>query len=339
MHLFGTPPYVMAAHPLAVGDDGQPDWASQRLLTRYYCAAGATGLGVAVHTTQFEVHHDRELLRRVYTEAADVAGQFGDDTKLVAGIAGDATQAAEEAALARELGYVAALLSPYGMVDRSEEGILDRARAVAAELPIMGFYMQESVGGAYLSPKFWEGLLAIDNLVAIKVAPFERYRTKDVAEEIIRSGRDDVALMTGNDDAIVADLLMPYRIDGKELRFCGGLLGQWAVGTKAAVDLSRQIWEGNGAPVSQDTLAAATAMVDVNQAVFDPEHRFAGSIAGINEMLRQQGIIASSRCLSPKEVLADGQAERITLMRERYPELLDEAFIADNLDSWKRDIA
>lgn len=338
MHLFGEPPYVMAAHPLAVGDDGRPDWAAQRLLTRYYCAAGATGLGVAVHTTQFEVHHDRELLRRVYSEAADVVGQFGEATVLVAGIAGDAEQAAAEATIARELGYRAALLSPYGLTDRSEAGTLTRARAVAEVLPIVGFYMQESVGGSYLSPGFWEELLAIENLAGIKVAPFERYRTKDVAEQLLLSGREDVALLTGNDDAIIHDLITPYRLAGKEIRFQGGLLGQWAVGTKAAVDTSRVIWAGNGDDVPQATLALASAMVDINQAVFDPEHAFAGSIAGVNELLRQQGLLSSSRCLSDSEVLADGQAERIALVRERYPELLDEAFIAEHLDDWKRDV-
>lgn len=338
MHLFGTPPYVMPAHPLAVTAEGAPDWGAQRLLTRYYAACGASGVGVAVHTTQFEIHHDHDVLRRVFAEAADVVKQFGPETSLVAGIAGDAEQAATEAAMARDLGYVAALLSPYGLTDRTEAGTLARAKAVAVELPVVGFYMQEAVGGFYLSPKFWDELLQIENLVAIKVAPFDRYRTKDVAEEILRSGRDDVLLLTGNDDAIVADLLLPYRTADKELRFSGGLLGQWAVGTKAAVDLTRRIWDGNGSPVDQDVLATATAMVDINQALFDPEHRFAGSIAGVNELLRQQGLLASSRCLSDTEVLANGQADRIALMRERYPELLDETFISEHLDEWMRDV-
>lgn len=338
MHMLGTPPYVMPAHPLAVTDAGEPDWAAQRLLTRYYVAAGASGVGVAVHTTQFDIHSAHDVLYRVFAEAADVVQQFGPETRLIAGIAGDSTQAATEAAMARDLGYVAALLSPYGLTDRTEAGALARARAVAAELPVVGFYMQEAVGGFHLSQKFWEELLQIENLVAIKVAPFDRYRTKDVAEAILRSGRDDVALLTGNDDAIITDLLLPYHLGDKELRFCGGLLGQWAVGTKAAVNLTHQIWDGNGSAVPQQLLATATAMVDINQALFDPEHLFAGSIAGVNELLRQQGLINSSRCLSPKEQLADGQAGRIALMRERYPELLDETFIREHLDEWKRDV-
>lgn len=206
-----------------------------------------------MHTTQFEIHHDHDVLRRVFAEAADVVQQFGPETSLVAGIAGDAEQAATEAAMASDLGYVAALLSPYGLTDRTEAGTLARAKAVA--------------------------------------------------EEILRSGRDDVLLLTGNDDAIVADLLLPYHVADKELRFSGGLLGQWAVGTKAAVDLTRRIWDGNGSPVDQDVLATATAMVDINQALFDLEHRFAGSIAGVNDLLRQQGLLASSRCLSDTEVL------------------------------------
>lgn len=339
MHLFGTPPHVIPAHPLAIGEDGHPDWAAQRLLTRYYLAAGATGLGVAVHTTQFEIHDDRDLLRRVYTEAAEVAESFGPEATLVAGIVGDARTAAEEAALAADLGYEAALLSPRGLTDRTERGILDRARAVAAEMPIVGFYMQESVGGMYLSPAFWEELLTIERLVGIKVAPFDRYRTKDVMEQLALSGREDVALLTGNDDAIVPDLMTPFTVDGREIRFRGGLLGQWAVGTRAAVELTGRLWKGHDAPVPQELLDTGMAMVDVNQAVFDPQNRFAGSIAGVNEMLRQQGLLPSSRCLSDTEVLSPGQADRIRLVRERHPELLDEDFIAENIDSWREDIA
>ncbi|SDL11954.1 dihydrodipicolinate synthase family protein [Tessaracoccus oleiagri] len=340
-HVLGQPPYTIPAHPFAVDAQGRPDWASQRLVTRYYLAAGATGLAVGVHTTQFEIHDDPLLFRRVLREAAEVRNHFGPEAKLVAGICGDTPQAVEEAHAARDLGYVAGLLSTYGMTDRSEQQWLERSRAVAEVMPIMGFYMQESVGGQYFSPGFWEALLQIDNLVAIKVAPFDRYRTADVAEALALSGRTDVALLTGNDDAILSDLMLPHRYgDGllQEVRFSGGLLGQWAVGTRAAGELTRRIWEGRDEPVTQTVLAAATAITSINQAVFDPEHGFAGSIAGVNEMLRQQGLMASSRCLSDHERLADGQAEKIRQARRRYPELTDEDFIAEHLDEWRRDV-
>lgn len=341
-HVLGAAPYTIPAHPLAVDEHGQPDWQAQRLTTRYYAAAGATGIAVGVHTTQFEVHDDLELYRRVLAEAADVAKEFAPGMKLVAGIAGDVEKAVAEAEIAKELGYVAGLMCSYGLTVRTEDVRLARGRAVSDVLPIIGFYMQTSVGGQYLSPAYWEALLQIENLVGIKVAPFDRYRTNDVAEQIARSGRSEIALMTGNDDAIVHDLLSPYRFNSEglqELRFSGGLLGQWAVGTKAAAELTQRIWDGNGHPVPQDVLAAGTALTDINQAVFDPEHSFAGSIAGVNELLRQQGLLTSSRCLSEREALAEGQADRIRTVRRRYPELLDETFIAENLDAWRRDVA
>lgn len=334
-HLFGEAPHIIPAQPFAVTADGQPDWDSQRLITRYYLAAGVTGLAVGVHTTQFEIHDDPALLERVLREVADVVDQQGADITLIAGICGDVDQAVREAELARDLGYVAGLVSPYGLTDRSEESFLARYRAVAEVFPVIGFYMQEAVGGQYFSPEFWAQLLELDQLVAIKVAPFERYRTADVVHAIATSGRDDVLLLTGNDDAIVPDLILPYRIGEQELRFAGGLLGQWSVGTKAAVDLTRRIWQGNRQPVPQDVLAAGTALTSVNQAVFDPEHKFAGSIAGVNETLRQQGLLTSSRCISDTEVLAEGQAEKITRVRTLYPELLDEDFIAANIHAWR----
>ena len=334
-HLFGDAPHIIPAQPLAVTDDGSPDWASQRLLTRYYLAAGVTGLAVGVHTTQFEIHDDDALFARTLREVADVVRGAGSDITLIAGICGDIDQAVAEAKLARDQGYVAGLVSPYGLTDRSEASFLARYRAVAEVLPVIGFYMQEAVGGQYFSPDFWASLLELDQLVAIKVAPFERYRTGDVARAIATSGRDDVVLLTGNDDAIVTDLLLPHRFGDGELRFTGGLLGQWSVGTKAAVDLTRRIWDGHDGAVPQDVLAAATDVTQVNQAVFDPEHKFAGSIAGVNETLRQQGLMTSSRCLADDEVLAEGQAERIARVRELYPELLDEEFIAANIDSWR----
>ena len=341
-NVLGHPPHIIPAHPLAVTEDGRPDWPAQRLLSRYYLAAGATGLAMGVHTTQFQVHDDPALFRRVLTEAADVTAQAGSSARLVTGICGDVEQAVAEAEAARELGYVAGLLSGYGMTDRSEAAALERARAVADILPVMGFYMQDAVGGRYLSPAYWASLLEIENLVAIKVAPFDRYRTADVAEAVALSGRDDVALLTGNDDTIVTDLILSHHYGddrATDVRFSGGLLGQWAVGTKAAAELTRRIWALDGDCVPRELLDLATKVTSINQAVFDPEHDFAGSIAGVNELLRQQGLLTSARCLSDSEKLADGQQAKIELSRKRYPDLLDEEFIAMNIDAWRADVA
>lgn len=341
-NVLGQPPHIIPAHPLAVTEDGRPDWPAQRLLSRYYLAAGATGLAMGVHTTQFQVHDDPALFTRVLTEAADVTGHVGSSAALVTGICGDVQQAVREAETARELGYVAGLLSGYGMTDRSEAASLERARAVADVMPIMGFYMQDAVGGRYLSPAYWTSLLEIENLVAIKVAPFDRYRTGDVAEAVALSGRDDVALLTGNDDAIVTDLVLAHHYGDDRttaVRFSGGLLGQWAVGTKAAVEVTQQIWAIDGDCVPRELLDLATQITSINQAVFDPEHNFAGSIAGVNELLRQQGLLTSSRCLSDSEKLADGQQASIELARKRHPDLLDEEFIAMNIDAWRADVA
>lgn len=340
----GSTPITIPAHPLAVADDGSPDWAAQRLLTRYYVAAGATGVGVGVHTTQFEIHDDPALLERCYGEAADVVGQFGPEVRLVAGVAGDTEQALREAEVAAGHGYRAALLCSYAMTDRSEQALLRRARAVADVLPVVGFYMQESVGGSYLSPSFWERLFAIEGVVATKVAPFERYRTLDVATALARSPRwHDIHLVTGNDDAILADLMLPITVDvdgeRRTIRFAGGLLGQWAVGTRNAVTLTERAVGAGAAELTDDLLAVAADLTAVNQAIFDPENNFAGAVAGVNELLRQQGLLASSRCLSDRERLSPGQADRIAAVRARFPELVDEQFIAAGIDGWRRDVA
>lgn len=344
MTALGSPPYTIPAHPLAVDSDGQPDWAAQRLLTRYYLASGATGVAVGVHTTQFEIHDSKELLRRCYSEAADVVSAHGGDARLIAGLCGDVPQALDEARLADSLGYHGALLCPYGMTDRSEDALFERARAVAEVMPVLGFYMQESVGGSYLSPSFWDRLWEIPGVVGAKVAPFDRYRTLDVARSLAESARwQEISLITGNDDAILADLLQPirHRVGGeeREIRFSGGLLGQWAVGTRAAVELTRRAVASDGDASATELLRIAPDLTSLNQAIFDPENSFAGAVAGVNELLRQQGLLSSSRCLSDNERLSPGQADRIAEARERYPDLVDEAFIAEHIDAWKRDVA
>ncbi|HJB10241.1 MAG TPA: dihydrodipicolinate synthase family protein [Candidatus Brachybacterium merdavium] len=332
---------VIPAHPLALDDSGGLDLTAQRALTRYQLAAGAHGLAVGVHTTQFELHHDPGMLRTVWELAALTAAEAapGQRPIMVAGLVGDTAQAVREAQIARELGYEAALMSPWGMSERSEPILLERAQAVGEVLPTIGFYLQDSVGGTPLTREFWRRLFELDSVVAVKVAPFDRYRTNDVLQELLVHDRwDQVAVLTGNDDAIVHDLLTPYRarVGGRlrEVRARGGLLGQWAVGTKAAVEL---VARANAAvtadAIDQDLLALATDLVEVNAAVFDVAHDFAGCVPGVNEVLRQQGLVPTAACLGA-DLLSPGQSELIASMRSRYPELLDEQFVAEGRDAW-----
>ncbi|UFU05005.1 dihydrodipicolinate synthase family protein [Ruania halotolerans] len=355
---------AIPAHPLALTPDGTLDERAQRALTRYYLDAGVDGLAVGVHTTQFELHEDREALVDVWRLAAETAAETGAGTAaeaeaagtgststgqtessrvgsppiLIAGIVGDTTQAVAEAERAAALGYQAALLCPWGMADRSEDALLERARAVGEVLPTIGFYLQESVGGQRLSRDYWQRLFDLESVVAVKTAPFDRYRTNDVAQVLLAHERwDAVVLLTGNDDSIVHDLLTPTRGYGRELRVRGGLLGQWAVGARAAVDLVAQVRAAVDADsVPMDLLAQANALVQVNAAVFDVEHDFAGCVAGVNEVLRQQGLLTSARCLSDRERLSPGQADLIARVRADYPELLDEEFVAEHLQDWLR---
>lgn len=343
-HVLGDGPVTIPAHPLAVTQDGQPDWESQRLVTQYYLSAGVTGLAVGVHTTQFEIHDDSELFGRTLTEARDVAAAAGRRATLVAGVVGDTKRAVEEAELAANLGYDAVLVCPFGMTDRSPEAHLERARRVAEVVPVLGFYMQESVGGNYLPESYWRDLFDTPNVVGVKVAPFDRYRTRDVMAAYAASGRrDEIVVITGNDDTIVADLVTPWTFAGQDedvtVRITGGLLGQWAVGTRAAVELTHASQESQGGGIPADLLRAGSDLITINQALFDTANNFAGAVAGVNEMLRQQGLLKSSTCLSDAERLSPGQQELITAVRQRHPGLLDEEFIKDNLDDWRRAVS
>lgn len=333
---------MIPAHPLALDAGGQPDMRAQRALTRYYLDAGVHGLAVGVHTTQFELHNDRQLLTDVWSLAADTARAHrpaDDQPLLIAGLTGDTPDAVVEAQIAADLGYQAALLSPWGMSDRGEDVLLERAAAVAQVMPVIGFYLQESVGGAPLSRAFWQGLFDIEAVVAVKTAPFDRYRTNDVAQVILAHDRwAEIALLTGNDDAIVHDLLTPYRrsVSGSErqVRATGGLLGQWAVGARAAVDLVGRAGQAvRAGSVPLGLLAEASAITDINAAVFDVDNDFAGCVPGVNEVLRQQHLVPTANCLGP-DVLSPGQTELITQVRQRYPDLLDEEFVAQRRDAW-----
>ena len=325
---------VVPAQPLAIDEAGKFNAEEQARLSRYYRAAGATGLAVGVHTTQFILHEDRSLLR----EVLEIGAHAASGLTLVAGVLGATEQAVDEASLARECGYDAVLLSGVGAAESTESELLERAAAVAEQLPVVGFYLQESVGGRPMSRRFWSSLFEIEGVVGVKVAPFDRYRSLDVAVAALESDRwADLTLLTGNDDTIVHDLITPYRrtVNGqmRERYLSGGLLGQWAVGTRSAVRLTTELMAARGSAVSSEHLAIATALVEVNAAIFDVDNNFAGCVAGVNELLRQQGLLTSSASLRGRERLSPDQSERIEEARRRFPHLLDEDFVATFLAS------
>ncbi|MER7499353.1 dihydrodipicolinate synthase family protein [Nonomuraea pusilla] len=325
---------VIPAHPLALTAGRTLDERRQRALTRYYLDAGAGGVAVGVHTTQFAIR-EAGLLQPVLELAAEVAAkEAGRPFVLVAGACGDTAQAVAEAELAASLGYHAVLLSPQ-VPGAGEEELLERAKAVGEVLPVIGFYLQEAVGGRRLSPSFWRSLSEQESLVAIKMAPFDRYRTVDVARAVGESGRGDaVALYTGNDDNILDDLLTP--VAGR--RVVGGLLGQWAVWTRTAVLMMEEVrraWAGDDDAL-RSLLARSSDLTDANAAVFDVAGGFRGCIAGIHEVLRGQGLLEGVWCLDPGEGLSPGQAEEIARVRAAYPWLVDDDFVAARLDDWLR---
>jgi len=335
---------VIPAHPLALTAERRLDERRQRALTRYYLAAGAGGVAVGVHTTQFEIRDaEHALFEPVLSLAAEELDAHGDpDVVRIAGVAGGTVQAVAEAELARSLGYDAVLVSPR-VAGADNRALLERASAVGEVLPVVGFYLQTAIGGPVLDREFWREFASIPSVVAVKAAPFDRYRTLELVRGVAASGRaDEIALYTGNDDAIVADLLSEFHVDAPDgprtLRFVGGLLGQWAVGTRAAVSLldrSRRAAAGDR-DAYLELGRLASDMVDVNQAVFDPGNDFDGVIAGVHEMLRQQGLMEGIWCLDPAEGLSPGQAEEIARVRRAYPGLNDDAFIAENLARWLR---
>ena len=339
---------VIPAHPLALNEQRTLDERRQVALTRYYCDAGAGGLAVAVHTTQFEIRRPEVgLLQPVLELAMRAASEWCETRRprplMVAGVVGRQPQAMHEAELAARLGYDAALLSLAALKDAGNAALLEHCRAVAEVIPVVGFYLQPAVGGRVLDAAFWRAFLDIERVVAIKVAPFNRYRTLDVVRGVAESGRTDVALYTGNDDAIVADLVtaFPSANPGKPLRFRGGLLGQWAVGTKRAVELLERclaVTDGGAASAGelQRLLALGAELTDLNAALFDPAHDFAGCIPGIHEVLRRQGLLAGRWCLDLHEELSPGQMAEIDRVLARYPHLMDDAFIAEHRDQWMK---
>ena len=331
---------VIPAHPLALTPRRTLDERRQAALTRYYVDAGAGGLAVGVHTTQFPVR-EHGLLRPVLDLAREVAlGWKGArEIALVAGVVGGARQALDEAALAQASGYDAVLLSLAALPDATDAALVRHCRRVAEVLPVVGFYLQPAVGGRVLDYRFWREFAEIPNVVAIKVAPFNRYQTLDVVRAVAVAGRDDVALYTGNDDSIIADLLTPFRFEAGgrviERRIVGGLLGQWAVWTRRAVEMLDEV---RGMPpdagINRSWLARAAALTDANGAIFDARHGFAGCIPGIHEVLRRQGLLAGTWCLDVHEKLSPGQSREIDRVLQAYPDLTDDDFVAANRERW-----
>jgi hypothetical protein len=329
---------AIPAHPLALDANRKLDERHQRALTRYYLAAGSGGIAVGVHTTQFAIREPRYGLFRPVLELA-AEEMRGSAALKIAGICGLTPQATAEAGLARSLGYDAGLLSLGALKSASVEELLAHARAVASILPVVGFYLQPGVGGRLLPFGFWRAFVEIENVVAIKMAPFNRYQTLDVIRAVALSGRArEIALYTGNDDNIVVDLLTEFRGGGERLRIRGGLLGHWAVWTRKAVELLARLRAiaDSGSPVPPELLTLAAQTTDANAALFDPSHQFRGCIAGIHEILRRQGLLAGRWCLDPEEDLSPGQAEEIDRVCALYPDLTDDDFVAAHIDEWLR---
>ena len=336
---------VIPAQPLALTSARKLDERRQRALSRYYIDAGVGGIAVGVHTTQFAIRDPKVgLFEPVLLLAAEEMARAEEQGKgpfvRIGGICGPTAQAVKEAALLRDLEYDAGLLSLAAMAEADVDALIDHCKVVAQIMPLVGFYLQPSVGGRVLPYEFWRRFAEIESVVAIKVAPFNRYQTLDVIRAVVEAGRTDIALYTGNDDNIVADLTTPYRLtQGNgvvERRFAGGLLGHWSVWTRRAVELLARCQEESKRPegVSHDLLARGIAVTDSNAAFFDAANKFAGCIAGLHEVLRRQGLLEGLWCLDPEEGLSPGQLEEIDRAYKQYPELNDDEFVAAHRDAW-----
>lgn len=336
---------VIPAHPLALDSNGRLHERSQRALTRYYAAAGAGGLAVGVHTTQFAIRDPAiglfEPVLALAREEMDRADR-GQLLPLVriGGIAGPTAQAIDEASLLERLGYHAGLLSLAALPDASDAELIAHSARIAEVLPIVGFYLQPAVGGRPLGYGFWRRFAEIDRVVAIKIAPFNRYQTLDVVRAVVDAGRDDISLYTGNDDHIVGDLVTPYRLAADdaviERRIVGGLLGHWAVWTERATALLAECQiAARDHRVPTSLLRKGVEVTDCNAAVFDAANGFGGCIAGIQEVLRRQGLVPSAQTLTG-ESLGRGQAGEIDRVWRAYPHLVDDDFVAEHRDAWLR---
>ena len=337
---------VIPAHPLALNAERTLDERRQRALTRYYCASGVGGLAVGVHTTQFAIRDPKvALFRPVIKLASQTIAEFETkhDTRIlrIGGVCGATNQAVAEATMLNAEGYDVSLLSLAALKNASIDDLIHHATIVGDILPIMGFYLQPAVGGRHLPYEFWRRFAEIESVIAIKVAPFNRYQTFDVLRGVADSGRaNQIALYTGNDDSIVTDLLTTYRIrvgnSMERLQFSGGLLGHWACWTRRAVSLVQECKSANdhGGAKIQELLTRAVEVTDTNAAFFDAANAFKGCIAGIHEVLRRQGLLEGIWCLDENETLSPGQSEEIDRVYASYPHLNDDAFVAQHLDEW-----
>ena len=339
---------VIPACPLALDAARKLDEKCQVALLRYYAAAGAGGIAVGVHTTQFEI---RDPAIALFAPLLRLAAQVIDEKNVarrdspvvrIAGICGPTKQAVAEAQLAASLGYDVGMLSLSALRDATEDDLIVHCKSVSRIIPLMGFYLQPAVGGRILAHSFWRRFVEIENVVAIKIAPFNRYYTLDVVRAVALAGREsEVTLYTGNDDNIIADLLTPYPVatgrEMKTLRIKGGLLGQWSIWTKRAVELLDEIHAlAHAEAIPTEMLLKNAALTDANAAVFDAANNFAGCIPGVHEVLRRQGLLRYSHCLDPKVGLSPSQAEEISRVCRDYPWLTDDEFVAEHLDEWLR---
>ena len=327
---------VIPAHPLALDAGRRLDARRQRALTRYYLDAGSGGIAVGVHATQFAIRQQGMYEPVLKLAADEVRAWVKRPVVLVAGLSGNTAQAKREAAIALAHGYHAGMLSLASMKGASLDELVAHCAAVAAEIPLVGFYLQPAVGGIHLPFEFWRRFCEIENVIAIKIAPFNRYRTLDVARGLVAARAEDrITLYTGNDDHIVLDLLVPFAVKrGSEeihVRIKGGLLGHWSVWTKFAVALHAMLLQQK---IDETILALDSKVTDANSAFFDVAHDFAGCIPGCHEVLRRQGLLEGIWCLDPKEGLSPGQAEEIDRVYAAYPEMNDDAFVRENLEKW-----
>lgn len=340
---------VIPATPLALDENRNFDEYSQRLLMKYYLNCGVGGIATAVHSTQFEIRDPEvqlfePILKLVSDEIADFENKTGKVIVKVAGVCGKTEQAVKEAELAKKYGYDAVLLSPGGLNDLPESELIERTKAVAGVMPVIGFYLQTAVGGRRFSYNYWQQICEIPNVVAIKAAPFNRYMSLDVARAAALSSRsDEITLYTGNDDNIVIDLLTTYKfdVDGKhyEKGFEGGLLGHWSVWTKRAVELFEKCKQEKGKDsISAEMLSLANAVTDSNAVLFDGANGFAGCIPGLHYVLKKQGLMKTLNCINPNEVLSCGQAEEIERIYDMYPSLVDDDFVKENIENWKAEL-
>ncbi|WP_372950761.1 dihydrodipicolinate synthase family protein [Mariniphaga sp.] len=343
-HAFLHNGVVIPALPLALNKNRKLDERRQRALMRYYLDAGAGGVAVGVHTTQFEIRlPEFNLYKPVLEIAREEFTRFEIKNKKpvirIAGVIGKTNQAVAEAEIALQTGYHAVLLSVAAFAEASNAEIIEHCKEVAQIIPVIGFYLQPAVGGRKLDVDFWREFAQIENVIAIKMAPFNRYQTLDVVRGVAESGRaDDIALYTGNDDNILVDLLSEYRfeVNGKivKKRIVGGLLGHWAVWTRKAVELLEKIQKNQLSDNVQDLLALANQITDCNAAFFDVANNFKGCITGIHEALRRQGLLEGVWTLNENETLSPGQKEEIDRVYAAYPHLNDDDFVKENLDKW-----